>query len=359
MLPGEETIYAAQRTASTIARSARATIDQARSSVVREREAAIKDTIGNDLSSRVLAAANGFALAYQLPKTRWGISWAYNWDTSEIDLLLTATAECGVATELMGSIPTDERWSVPLRIADVDPHTQLTIQRRGSWLSRLLKGSHESISGFYITRIELGDKDARFQVHRTLKPGAVGYEIRVRSTGQGSPMVCPLNREDAEPIPVHGDDAVNLTSLWSAIEKELRTLIRFRTRMVRASLHNNDLATLEEPAELAEVILMALAPFIREMRLRSRVPGELVLKRELGNGRREELFVPRQALENKFADLPHEQQRYFQAAGLGSEATVEFVQRTFTREDESGHTDEIPTQNPRLALEGAGTFVAA
>ena len=360
MLPGEEAIYAAQRTASTIARSARATIEQARESVIREREAAIKNTIGNDLASRVIKATNDFALSHQLPKTRWAISWSYNLENAQVELLLTAAAECGLTTELRGNIPSDERWSVPLRISDVDPHTQLTIQRSGSWLSRLFKGSHESINGFYITQVELRDKEARFKVHRSLKPGAMGYEIRVRGASQSSPLVCPIGTgEGAEPIPVYGDDAVNLTSLWSAIEKELRTLIRFRSRMLRASLHNNDIGNLEEPAELAEVMLMTLAPFVREMRLRSRVPGELVLKRELGNGRREELFVPRQALESKFSTLPHEQQRFFQAAGLGSEATTEFVQRSYPREIEPGYTDEIPTQIPRLALEGAGNVVAA
>lgn len=359
MLPAEEPIYAAQRTAGTIARSARAAVDQARESVIREREAAIKSTIGNDLTGRVHKALNEFVVAHQIPKSRWSISWTYNWENAQTELLLSASAECGLATDFTGSIPSDERWSVPLRIADVDPHTQLTIQRDAGWLSRLFRGSHESISGFYITKIELRDKEARFQVHRNLKPGASGYEIRVRGANQSSPLVCPLNKDSAEPIPVYGDDAVNLTTLWSTIEKELRSLVRFRARMVRATLNNDDIANLEEPGELAEVILMTLAPIVREMRLRSRVPGELVLKRDLGNGRREELFVPRQALESKFAGLPIEQQRFFQAAGLGSEATVEFVHRTFPREPKGGYTDEIPTQVPRLAPEGSGAVVAA
>ncbi|HWN69744.1 MAG TPA: hypothetical protein VNM90_19010, partial [Haliangium sp.] len=127
MLPGEEAIYAAQRTASTIARSSRATIEQARESVIREREAAIKNTIGSDLASRVVKATNNFALAHQLPKTRWAISWSYDWENAKVELLMSATAECGLTTELLGSIPSDERWSVPLRISDVDPHTQLSI----------------------------------------------------------------------------------------------------------------------------------------------------------------------------------------------------------------------------------------
>jgi hypothetical protein len=359
MLRTEEPLYAAQRTASTIARSARAAVDQARESVIREREAAIKSTIGNDLASRVHKALNDFVVAHQIPKTRWALSWTYNWESTQIELLMTAISECGLTTDFTGSIPSDERWSVPLRIADVDPHTQLTIQRDGSWLARLFKGSHESISGFFITKIEFRDKEARFQVHRNLKPGASGYEIRIRGANQASPLVCPLNKEDAEPIPVHGDDALNLTSLWSRIEKELLGLVRFRAHMLRASLNNADIANLEDPGELAAVILMTLAPIVREMRLRSRVPGELVLKRDLGNGRREELFVPRQALESKFAELPIEQQRFFQAAGLGSEATTEFVHRAYSRESQVGHTDEIPTQVPRRAPEGSGAVVAA
>lgn len=350
MLPSGEALYAAQRTASTISRSARAAIDQAREGVARERDAAIKSTIGSDLSGRAHKALADFLLAHQLPDTRWDISWTHDLESAQSTLSLSAAAECGVQAVFTGHLPADERWSVPLRLSDIDPHAQLSIQRNAGWLSRLFKGSTERISGFYITQVELRNEEARFRVHRQLKASATGYEVRIRGTGQGSPQVYPLGTGETEPLPVYGEDAVDLTDLWSHLESELRALARHRTRMTGAFLHGRSLTDLEEPGELAEVILMTLAPIVREMRLRSRVPGELVLKRDLGNGRREELFVPRQELEAKFESLPHEQQRYFQAAGLGGEATVDFVHRTYPREEpEQRSTDEVPTQVPRLA----------
>lgn len=349
MLPTDEALYAAQRTAGTISRSARAAIEQAREGVARERDAAIKSTIGSDLSNRVQKALADFLLMHQLPGTCWDISWSYDVESGQNTLSLSSSAECGVQAAFTGSLPADERWSVPLRISDIDPLTHLAIQRNAGWLSRLFKGSTERITGFYITQVEMRSGQARFRVHRQLKANAAGYEIRVRGASQGSPQVYPLGSDETEPLPVYGDDAVNVTGLWNSIESELRALVRHRARMTRAFLRGQSLAELEEPGELAEVILMTLAPIVREMRLRSRVPGELVLKRDLGNGRREELFVPRQALESKFESLPHEQQRYFHAAGLGGEATVDFVHRTYPREPEQRSTDEVPTQVPRLA----------
>jgi len=118
-----------------------------------------------------------------------------------------------------------------------------------------------------------------------------------------------------------------LLELWETIEGELRELIGHRNRLVWARLDDTDAEDLERPGELAENLLMALAPIIREIRVRSRVPGELVLKRDLSNGRREELFVPRKELESKYASLSYEYRACFNAVGLGSEATQEFVQR--------------------------------
>ncbi|GAB4564069.1 MAG: hypothetical protein Tsb0020_13790 [Haliangiales bacterium] len=370
MLPKEEAAYAAQKTAVEISQSTRALIERARANIISGRDANIRGIIGSDTSTRVQRSISSFVLEHTLPKTSWDVVWSYDWDAAKIDLSLTSSAECGLVAEFTGTIPSDDRWSIPQRISDIDPHTQLTIQRDVGWLSRLLKGSHESISGFFITRVEMRGNEARFQVHRALKPGASGYEISIRSAKHGSPVVLPLRESDAEveAIPVYGDDAVNLTSLWAIIEKELRALTRYRERMLRARLRGADIGQLDEPGELAEIIIMTLAPIVREMRMRSRVPGELVLKRDLGNGRREELFVPRQELTRKFASLPHEQQRYFHAAGLGGEATVDFMHRSIASAPqtpplqapaEADEDDDPPTDVPSLRPASARTGDAA
>jgi hypothetical protein len=131
------------------------------------------------------------------------------------------------------------------------------------------------------------------------------------------------------PLTLSGDSADALERLWRTIDDDLAELRNFRYELIGAEFDDTPIEELAEPAELAEAILMALAPIIREMRLRSRVPGELVLKRDTGDGRREELFVPRRALESKFADLPERHRRFFEAMGLSSEATCDFIGREF------------------------------
>jgi hypothetical protein len=68
-------------------------------------------------------------------------------------------------------------------------------------------------------------------------------------------------------------------------------------------------------------VLQQLTPLSRTIRERSRVSGELVLKRDIGGGRREELFVPRAQLAQQFAKLPMEYRKPFEDMGVSSEDT--------------------------------------
>jgi hypothetical protein len=54
--------------------------------------------------------------------------------------------------------------------------------------------------------------------------------------------------------------------------------------------------------------------------------GELILKRDIGDGRREELFVPRSTLAAQFARLPNEYRRPFEDMGITGEETSPAIQ---------------------------------
>jgi hypothetical protein len=54
--------------------------------------------------------------------------------------------------------------------------------------------------------------------------------------------------------------------------------------------------------------------------------GELILKRDIGDGRREELFVPRATLTAQFARLPNEYRRPFEDMGITNEETSPAIQ---------------------------------
>jgi hypothetical protein len=95
---------------------------------------------------------------------------------------------------------------------------------------------------------------------------------------------------------------------------------------VDLTLGTTSLSDLEEPRVVPLELLAQLTPLARTIREKSRMSGELVLKRDIGDGRREELFVPRATLAQQFARLPQEYRRPFEDMGITGEETSPSIQ---------------------------------
>jgi hypothetical protein len=91
-------------------------------------------------------------------------------------------------------------------------------------------------------------------------------------------------------------------------------------------LAGQPLQDLPEPRSVPLEVLTQLTPFARTIRERSRISGELVLKRDVGGGKREELYVPRAQLSHHFAKLPTEYRRPFEEMGVSGEDTQPAIQ---------------------------------
>jgi len=167
----------------------------------------------------------------------------------------------------------------------------------------------------------------------TKRPGP-GLHILMPRAGEAGPLVVQLDKRDqsrGQPFYLDPIGAAAVIGAWRAIERALPDLIAGRTELSAARLGGRAVSEIEHPAQVAEAILTSIAPLIREMRMRSRVPGELTLKRDLGPDRREEMFVPRQALWNRMSVLSPRHRQLFEAIGLSNEATFEFVSRVAPR----------------------------
>jgi hypothetical protein len=67
---------------------------------------------------------------------------------------------------------------------------------------------------------------------------------------------------------------------------------------------------------IAAAIVRALAPHVREIAARTTTPRELALKRELGDGCREELFITYDTVLERCRDLSAVHQEVFDMYGL-------------------------------------------
>jgi hypothetical protein len=152
-----------------------------------------------------------------------------------------------------------------------------------------------------------------------------GLRFIVHEHGASWQSISPSGDAETEVNPLDTEDVDGVRRLGDAAHNALRDLMSRRT-LVDLTLGGQALASLPEPRVVPMEVLAQLTPFARTIRERSRVHGELVLKRDIGGGRREELFVPRAQLSQHFAKLPLEYQKPFQEMGVSGEDTQPAIQ---------------------------------
>ena len=97
----------------------------------------------------------------------------------------------------------------------------------------------------------------------------------------------------------------------------------------------------DHPSLLVDRVLAAIAPEVRTIVERSRAPGELSLRRELGDGRREEIFVTYDTLLEIVAQVPADRRRHFGVLGVPGLAST----RPPT-------VDGVELSDPSISIEG-------
>jgi hypothetical protein len=97
---------------------------------------------------------------------------------------------------------------------------------------------------------------------------------------------------------------------------------RAQSRLTEALLDDRSVAELRDPAIVVDRLVAAMTPLVSEISQHSLSPTELVLKRILGDNRREEIFVSKARLREKYAGLPEALRAYFKPLSLTGGPTL-------------------------------------
>ena len=217
----------------------------------------------------------------------------------------------------------------------------------------------------------------RLQVDRCLghpraddEPQARGVQLTQVARGQHAGVgdhgatwqsLAPSGDAESEANPLDVEDIDGIRRLGEGANKALKDLTQHRT-LLDITLGNQALAQLAEPRVVPMEVLNQLSPLARTIRERSRMSGELVLKRDVAGGRREELYVPRAQLASKFAKLPLEYQKPFQDMGIAGEDTQPAIQLPESMRPPArpkGPSAPPPPPPPRGGTEDQKTLVGA
>jgi hypothetical protein len=301
-----------QTVAAKILATAKDSIRLARTQVEGRVQALEAEAAAATAADAVLHALRPFFDHHQLPNTKWITSWDVRGSEPRADAIATAgrlTARYRLQTDTMRN---------PVRVGDLAEGVVVHMMKKG--LLGKAKPAPVDLGRYVMVAFEKTQTEHVVTLKEKPDKASQGLRFTVSDNTATWQSISSSGDAETEPNPLDFEDIEGIRRLGDGAAKALSELMTHRV-LADLSLGGQPLERLPEPRVVPMEVLQQLTPLSRTIRERSRVSGELVLKRDIGGGRREELFVPRAQLAQRFAKLPMEYRKPFEDMGVSSEDT--------------------------------------
>jgi hypothetical protein len=231
------------------------------------------------------------------------------------DASLEATAEPGLAWTLEVGIPDDNAWSSALRIERFVSPLEIRAPQLSGWITKEVKTKPQRIERHVVTKIT--DDQTTLHLELRAEPGSAAgfdFDVNLAKGKVKSKRVGPADDQSVGPFDLHADDVPLVIDLATKLKATLAELEYGPN--IKATFEDTDFGALPTFVTFVERLVAMMAPICREISQRSLTPNELVLRRLLGNDRREEIFVAKVTLREKLAVLPPDTRALFTPLGL-------------------------------------------
>ncbi len=253
----------------------------------------------------VYRALEGFTLTQDLPNT-------------EISMRLLAGEEAysgqvvvktpfGIDAIFALAIPNAHAWGKPRRVLELSASTEVHLPAETGLFSKRVTLQPVKLDKLFVAEVARDAERGLVTLRKGPRSG-IGYELEVmheerrvllrRLDESGAPEA------SAEVIELSGEDLIHAERLWQRILETTHDLAERRQAMTSATFDGKNLREVEEPEEVLTRLISVIAPVVQEVARRSGAPGELVLRRDLGEGRREEIYITKAELHEKVMSLP-------------------------------------------------------
>ncbi len=301
-----------QQVAQKIAATAKQTISDTKKQIDQrvlqtEAQAAPKTS-----SDAVVKALRPFFNEHQLPKAAWIMSWDVRGTEPHADAVATA----GKITAAFTLTP--DPYRQPIRVDQLAEGVIVHMMKKGVFGKA--KPAPVDLGKYVMVAFERTGLEHSVTLKESANKASAGLRFSVSEKGATWVTIGSTGDSEGEPNDLDPDDVAPVRNLAERAATALKDLIIHRT-LVDLSFSGTAIADLDDPRTVPMELLVQLTPLARSIREKSRMSGEFVLKRDIGDGRREELFVPRATLAHQFARLPHEYRRPFEDMGITAEET--------------------------------------
>lgn len=215
------------------------------------------------------------------------------------------------------AVPSSHPFGSVARIDKLVERLEVHAPESGGWLRKEVKLRPQRLDKEFITAVISNATETMIQLRTAADGTGVGFDLTVPA---GGVRVSLRRVGEASELPLFDldeTDSSKIRDLRDRILESTADLRRARRGLVEAALGDKPLNEQRDPKVMVERLVAEMAPVVREIAKRSLAPTELVLKRQTGDGRREEIFVSRRDLQVKLRPLGREARAVFAPLELG------------------------------------------
>ncbi|MFH1811528.1 MAG: hypothetical protein ABIJ09_22505 [Pseudomonadota bacterium] len=349
-LPEDQAQTVCEETAQRLHKGTRTAFEQVRQQVTAWRDAAIhraEQSVGRD---RLLGSLVSLLVHHELPESTWAVSWQAR-SEELVEAQAVVTTALGLRAQLEIGVASDTPWARPVRVSTLVAALPLHVPKSGGWF-RSTHLATEHLEKYLLAAVQTGGTSRTMRLCKTMKEGAPAVEFYLPEDPAGA--ITLRHFEVGGPVegdrePVDPGDGPGLNLLWEAVAKPVLGLAAQRRRLIEAWFRDTPVAHLPRPGVVSEAIIATLAPLVRELRGRSSASGELNLKVEVQDGKREEIFIREDLVTSKWTELPDPQRQVFEAFGFGEERALEVDAIVESRDADEFSIE--PVSNPEFDYE--------
>jgi hypothetical protein len=219
-------------------------------------------------------------------------------------------------------IPPESPWASTLRLERIAPSLEIRAPLVTGWISKEVKVRPQRLERYVVTELT-GTQGAAIIALRSEPGAASGFDLEVDLDVDTLTMtrVGPSDDASVGTFEVQAEDHAALLDVARALLSSAAELER--ASLVEATASDGSFGALATFLPFVERLVAALAPITREIAKRSLTPTELVLRRPLADDRREELFVTKGSLREKWTPLAPALRALFAPLALDAEPAAQ------------------------------------
>jgi hypothetical protein len=324
----DQTAATTRDAAEKIRQAAHNSIQEASAAVKRLLDAALSDCAGSRQRDRetIVKALESFLLHHDLPDTTFHHS--IRCTTSGTFAELKGHAACGIDWVMLLDASKDPLFGGPLRVDRLAEGLEIQVPEMAGVMKKSLKYKAYRLSGKWLTEFSAAAKERRFKLRASIEDHSEGFDVTIELPRKV--MVTKVGRDAGEPFEPSDEDASKLLKLYRDLATAAANLSSHRTTLTGAMLDGKTFPAHEDPTIVCERLVEAMAPVVKEIADHSMSREELVLKRIVGQDRREEIFCSKADLRKKIAQAPETAHGVFRPLGLldGSMVVPQFAEGT-------------------------------